>query len=119
MITKTNFVKNILLLTFMLFATISTFAQEEEAEEESKSKFTFSGSVDAYYRTNLGGLNKVLPVVDGAGNTTGVISPSVPGTSFANRPGFALGMVNLIAGYEGEKVGSLGPEVRKLYLVRL
>ncbi|MEM7382628.1 MAG: outer membrane beta-barrel protein, partial [Bacteroidota bacterium] len=28
-----------------------------------------------------------------------------PGSSFANDPGFALGMVNLIAGYEGDKVG--------------
>lgn len=103
MITKTNFVKNIVLLTITLFAAASSFAQDEE--EEAKSKFTFSGSVDAYYRTNLGGLNKVLPVVDAAGNTIDFISPSVPGTSFANRPGFALGMVNLIAGYEGKKVG--------------
>ncbi len=31
--------------------------------------------------------------------------PTAPGTSFANRPGFALGMANLIASYEGEKVG--------------
>ncbi len=90
-ITKTNFVKNILLLTFMLFATVSTFAQEEETEEEATSKFTFSGSVDAYYRANLN-----------AGNGT---DAQAPGSSFANLPGFALGMANVIAGYEGEKVG--------------
>lgn len=99
----TKYLKNIFLLTLLLMITPNMSAQEEE--EESKPKFSFSGSVDAYYRTNLGGLNKVLPVVDAAGNTTEVISPTVPGTSFANRPGFALGMVNLIAGYEGEKVG--------------
>lgn len=99
----TKYLKNIFLLALMLMIVPSINAQEEE--EDSKPKFSFSGSVDAYYRTNLGGLNKVLPVVDAAGNTTDVFSPAVPGTSFANRPGFALGMVNLIAGYEGEKVG--------------
>ena len=28
-----------------------------------------------------------------------------PGSSFAQLPGFALGMANLVASYEGEKVG--------------
>lgn len=105
MITITKYANNIFSVAFLLFATVNSFAQEAEDEEEAKPKFTFSGTVDAYYRTNLGGLNKVLPIVDAAGNTTGAFTPSVPGTSFANRPGFALGMVNLIAGYEGEKVG--------------
>ena len=30
---------------------------------------------------------------------------AAPGSSFANLPGFSLGMANLIASYEGEKVG--------------
>ena len=99
----TKYLKNIFLFAIMLFATTNICAQEEEVE--TKSKFTFGGSVDAYYRTNLSGLNKVLPEVDAIGSTIGVFSPAIPGTSFANRPGFALGMANLIAGYEGEKVG--------------
>ena len=58
------------------------------AQEEEKS-FTLSGSVDTYYR----------------GNISGGSFDTAPGSSFANQPGFALGMINLIAGYEGEKVG--------------
>ena len=79
----------------------AAFAQEEE-EEEEKNKISFSGSVDAYYRTNFNGLNSVVPIVEG-GEEIGEISPSAPGSSFANDNGFALGMVNLIAGYEGKK----------------
>ena len=45
--------------------------------------FTLSGSVDTYFRT----------------------SEYAPGTSFANLPGFALGMANLVFSYEGEKSG--------------
>ncbi len=97
-IINTKFVKNTFTLALMLLVTAFSVAQEEE---EEKKKFSFSGSVDAYYRTNLGGLNKFIP--DENGDV--IASPSVPGTSFANRPGFALGMANLIAGYEGEKVG--------------
>ncbi|AWW30294.1 porin [Echinicola strongylocentroti] len=59
------------------------------------SKVSISGSVDAYYRANFNAPNKELP------NGTFV----APATSFANRPGFALGMANIITAYEGEKVG--------------
>ena len=65
-------------------------AQEEEAADEKK--FSISGTVDAYYRANLNSANS------GA-------NYSAPGSSFANLPGFALGMANVIANYEGEKVG--------------
>ncbi|MGB5819743.1 MAG: outer membrane beta-barrel protein [Saonia sp.] len=102
-IINTNYVKNLFLFALLLLATVA-FAQEEEASEEEKSKFSFSGTVDAYYRANLNGLNKEIPVIEND-IQTGLISPTAPGTSFANDPGFALGMVNLIAGYEGEKVG--------------
>jgi hypothetical protein len=98
---NTSYIKNLLLLVLMLLGS-AAFAQEEE--EEEKKKITFSGSVDAYYRTNFNGLNSVVPIVE-AGEEIGEISPSAPGSSFANDSGFALGMVNLIAGYEGEKVG--------------
>lgn len=76
----------------MFFVAFSLFAQEET---EEKKKFEFSGSVDAYYKGNLTGPNTADE--DGTFLT--------PGTSFANRSGFSLGMANLIASYEGEKVG--------------
>ncbi|MGB3781120.1 MAG: porin [Tunicatimonas sp.] len=62
--------------------------------EEESTPVTLSGSVDTYFRTNLNSPNRAS---DG--------DIRAPGTSFANLPGFSLGMVNLIAGYEGEKVG--------------
>ncbi|WMI66860.1 outer membrane beta-barrel protein [Aestuariibaculum sp. YM273] len=76
-----------LLTLSMLFAATSLFAQEE-----STSKFSLSGSVDAYYQT-------YLTAPDNEGATFG--------TAFAGKSGFALGMGNLIASYEGEKVGAV------------
>ena len=69
------------------------FAQEETAEEESGA-LTLSGSVDAYFRTNFNAPNKGE-------------SFQAPASSFGNLPGFALGMANLIATYEGKKVGAV------------
>lgn len=89
-IINTNFAKNLILPALMLFSAASILAQDE-ATEESKPKFSFSGSVDAYYRTNIGAPNDEDAIA--------------PGSSFANLNGFALGMANLIASYEGEKVG--------------
>ncbi|BAO76088.1 porin [Winogradskyella sp. PG-2] len=73
----------------MFFIACSLFAQEEETEE--KKSFEFSGSIDAYYRANLTAPNDENAIA--------------PGSSFANLPGFSLGMANLVASYEGEKVG--------------
>ncbi|APQ18200.1 porin [Maribacter hydrothermalis] len=83
----TKYVKNIFTTTLMLFVISGIIAQEEVEEK----KFSISGSIDAYYRANLS-----------AGNG---IDAQAPGSSFANLPGFSLGMANVIAGYEGEKVG--------------
>ncbi len=69
-------------------------AQDTSADGDEK-KFTFSGSVDAYYRANINAANSGDNYV-------------APGSSFAQLPGFALGMANLIASYEGEKVGFVG-----------
>ena len=91
-ITNTSYVKNIFLLALTLFSTVAIIAQEEEEKEEVKPKFSFSGTIDAYYRANLNSAN--------SGDNY-----SAPGSSFANLPGFALGMANVVAGYEGEKVG--------------
>ena len=80
--------KKIITLSMFLVA-LTSFAQE--TTEETK-KFNISGSIDAYYRANLNAPND-------SDNWT------APGSSFANLPGFALGMANVIASYEGEKVG--------------
>ncbi|MGB7394595.1 MAG: porin [Pricia sp.] len=88
-ITFTRYIKSAFFMGAMLLTTCAVVAQDEEADDEKK--FSFSGSVDAYYRTNLG-----------APNDEDAISP---GSSFANQNGFAIGMANIIAAYEGEKVG--------------
>ena len=88
----TKYVKKVITSSLMFFAVTGIMAQEEE---ETTPKFSLSGSIDAYYRANLNGDNSAPNGVPNA----------APGSSFANLPGFALGMANVIAGYEGEKVG--------------
>ncbi|GMQ25219.1 hypothetical protein Aoki45_19010 [Algoriphagus sp. oki45] len=87
--------KNLFLL--ILCVVLSTYqivyAQEETIEEEAGS-LTLSGSVDAYFRTNFNAPNK--------GENF-----QAPASSFGNLPGFALGMANIIATYEGKKVGAV------------
>jgi hypothetical protein len=80
-----------ILLGLLVFAVSinSSIAQETEAVKEKK--FSLSGTVDTYFRANLNGPNDEDAIA--------------PGSSFANLPGFALGMANLIVAYEGEKVG--------------
>ena len=75
--------KNIkyLLYSIFTFVSFSITAQEETTEE--KPTFAVAGSIDTYFRSN----------------------DYAPGTSFANLPGFALGMANVILSYEGEKSG--------------
>ncbi|RUA14820.1 MAG: porin [Flavobacteriia bacterium] len=86
-IINTNFGK-IFILALLTLTVTTAVAQEEE---ETKPKFSFSGSVDAYYRANLTAPNDEEAIA--------------PGSSFAQLPGFSLGMANVIAAYEGEKVG--------------
>ena len=68
--------------------------------------FTLSGSVDTYFHSSFGTQNG-YPMVDPT--TPG--SSYAPSTSFADLKGFALGMVNLIASYQGEKAGFVGDVV--------
>ncbi|MBD3626488.1 porin [Cyclobacterium sp.] len=77
-----------LLIALLLLSTCTVVL----AQEEETSNVTISGSVDAYFRTNLNAPNK--------GDAF-----QAPATSFGNLPGFSLGMANIIAAYEGEKVG--------------
>lgn len=73
-----------IIFTFLLAASFIGTAQEKE-----EKTFSLSGTVDTYFRGNISGGNY----------------DTAPGSSFANQPGFALGMINLVAAYEGEKVG--------------
>ena len=77
--------KNVTLTLLLLLLALGLFAQEE-AETEEASPLSISGSVDAYFRS----------------------TSDAPVTSFANRNGFALGMVNLIAAHEANNVGFVG-----------
>ena len=74
------------LFTFFLLISVAiTIAQEssEEITEASTNKsITISGSIDAYYRANIT-----------APNDENAIAPA---SSFANLPGFSLGMANII-----------------------
>jgi hypothetical protein len=58
------------------------------------SLITITGSADFYFRSNLNGDNNPE-----SGATM------APQTSFANLPGFSLGMANVIASYDTDKVG--------------
>ena len=77
--------KKIILSDIALVGTLTLNAQEDAPS------FSLSGTVDAYYRANLTAPNDEDAIA--------------PGSSFAQLPGFALGMANVIASYEGEKVG--------------
>lgn len=76
-----NFLKHTILLSLAVLVSFTAIAQEEESAPEPT--FALSGSIDTYFRSN----------------------EYAPGTSFANLPGFAMGMANLIVSYEGEKSG--------------
>lgn len=87
-----------LLLLFTLSVSPLLFAQEEE--EETEKKLSLTGSVDAYFKSNLTGPNEAFFDEDGE-------NPFylTPGTSFANRSGFSIGMANAILSYDSDKVG--------------
>lgn len=61
-------------------------------QEEKKEAFNFEIVADTYFKTGINSTNSV--------KTT----RNTPPTSFADKPGFALGMVNAIASYNTEKV---------------
>lgn len=87
--------KAINLQNYIIFLALSLTTLTLSGQEGSENKFNFSGSIDAYYRANLNAPNA------GANYTA-------PGSSFAQLPGFALGMANLVASYSGDKVGFVG-----------
>jgi hypothetical protein len=66
---------------------------EGEEEKQDEPTFSFSGSIDTYFHSSFGTTN---PFTDGG---------YAPASAFANLKGFGLGMANLIASYEGDRVG--------------
>lgn len=78
-------------IAMCMLISFTGFSQEDE--KETKKKFTFSGSADAYFKQNISGPNGEDAIA--------------PNTSFANQNGFALGMANAIISYEGDKVGAV------------
>tara|TARA_B100001057_G_scaffold348574_1_gene349941 strand:- start:683 stop:1681 length:999 start_codon:yes stop_codon:yes gene_type:complete len=68
-----------ILIAAVALLTVSTYAQEEEPAPT----FSVAGSIDTYFRS----------------------SEAKPRTSFADLPGFSMGMANIIMSYEGEKSG--------------
>ncbi|WP_298417485.1 outer membrane beta-barrel protein [uncultured Kordia sp.] len=80
------------LFTLMLLLTTFVLSAQEKSDAPEK-KFTFGGSLDAYYRTNFTAPNDENQIA--------------PATSFADTAGFSLGMGNIIASYEKGKVGAV------------
>ncbi len=96
-----NYSTKLLLILTIMFTLNLSYGQDgdastpgEEASEVKKKKFSFSGSVDGYYRANMGAPN-------------GGEFHQAPNTSFANGNGFSIGMANAILSYEGGKVGAV------------
>ena len=85
----------------MLCLGISAFAQEEETSWTDG--FSLSGSIDAYFRQNLNAPNKFFDL----DSDDEYESYNAPGSSFANQPGFALGMANAVISYEKGSVGAV------------
>jgi len=83
-----------IILAFMVTSTISY------SQIKIDSTFSLSGSVDVYFRRNLNTSNAMMDAEGQSTNTT-----IAPGSSFANLPGFALGMFNLKANYTQANYG--------------
>jgi len=91
-----KFIMKLIYTILFLLIFLSTSFLSQAQEEEAESELILSGSVDAYFRQNLSTENEPQ---DGNSLLT------VPATSFADKPGFALGMINLIAEYSKGNTG--------------
>lgn len=78
-----KFLNKTFLIALAALSSLSTYAQDETAEETPSPTFSVAGTVDAYFRG----------------------TEYAPDTAFADLNGFALGMANIIVSYEGEKSG--------------
>ena len=86
-------------ILIILFFTITTVLFSQETTKSTTKKLTLSGSLDGYFRTNLNSYNRYFQ-----DDESDAIAPS---TSFANKPGFALGMANIKAEYKHQNVGAV------------
>jgi hypothetical protein len=86
--------KKRILTLMLLFFSLVPFLHSQEVEQKEEGTLTLSGSVDAYFRSNLNAPN--------SGDNL-----QAPASSFANLPGFSLGMANIIATYQTKKVGAV------------
>jgi hypothetical protein len=80
-----------LTVALLLGGNILVNAQTDSAAAEAPAPLSLSGSVDAYFRANLNADRAAAPT-----------------SSFANQPGFAVGMANLILSKEYKKSGFVG-----------
>jgi len=80
--------KKLICTTIVTLMTIGLAYTQNEGSVSDKPTLDISGSADVYFRANLGGEYDYAP-----------------GTSFANLPGFSLGMANVILSQEGTKFG--------------
>ncbi|SKC88704.1 Putative beta-barrel porin-2, OmpL-like. bbp2 [Ohtaekwangia koreensis] len=87
-------------LRTIYIATLMVLSFTAYSQSDSTKTFTLSGSIDTYVHSSFGTRN--LYPLDNDGNPSATYAPS---TSFADLKGFSLGMVNLIASYQGEKAG--------------
>lgn len=81
--------KSLVILAIIVSSAITSFGQGDTTKT-----FSISGSVDAYLHSTFGMTNG--PRDD---------AYYAPSSAFANQKGFAIGMANLIASYDGEKTG--------------
>ncbi len=76
--------------------TTESSAQEDRETEDNSHvalpSWTLSGSADLYFRTSLSAPNDPN-------------SPTWPRTAFADKPGFSLGMCNVVATYNHKRAG--------------
>lgn len=79
----------------LLFFLCSNGSAQIVKKFGEKDSIVFKGSIDVYFRGNINGTND---------DENGTVAPV---TAFANLPGFALGMFNLVSTYEKNNVGAV------------
>jgi len=90
---KTTSITYQVFVLFLLFQAVFLSAQNETTFNEPKyesnlvGELSLSGSADVYFHNAIGTIE------------------DAPHTSFANLPGFSLGMINLILSYKSNKTG--------------
>lgn len=76
--------KGYVIISFLLMTALYS---QEENNFLKETSLKVSGSLDGYFRANINAYNRYLQEDES--------DPIAPPTSFANKPGFALGMANL------------------------